>query len=706
MTPSPLSSSGSSVAEADHYRCSSCDAEFQLAASEARRCPQCLRSSGIVLRAQSGADEVGAGGSPAVKILLAALVVGAVGAGTFFLMRDSGPPGAATPAGQASDGGKQATVISVDAVPQDLQLQPAHVDGAVRLAADGLPRDAAGVVAAVTKAVADGLLPVRGDDDSMWKAPRSAGDLAPALGGRRSEPAGTLERAHLAAALLEARGLGPVSYGVDDDAPGSATDITRRRYLVQADGGGWLAVDAGSVPATVRPLTAAGVLADTLAWRALGAVAEGDADMASRASQQARALAPDDPAIAFIAGQVQIATGLAEMGLAAMERAAGQRSDARTWYSLGLNAAQMGSPFKAQQYFEKAADADPTNIEPHILMAHLTLGRLQVTPKEQRPTLVAQIERHLAAAAAIDPKGPGIATIRAQLRTLEGDSEGAEALLREELQSRGDDPDAWMDLADFLEGSKREVEAMEVLTQAVDKGVEGADLFHQLGAYRARDGDLAGAAALLERALAADPGIQPLRPQLAQIDRALGQIDKARGLLVEHVELFPSDLDGRLLLAQFEMDQQRWDDAKNHIEFVLGVDARNQSALTLAYLLALQRKEGVEPARKAAVAAFSARTELAQILLEQGFPEEGELLLREALVKEPEDGLGPVLLATVLLATGRAEEAQKLKSDTLARVATDDERTRLESLFDTAFQGARASQEDGDEQEPGGEAAP
>ena len=691
-SPSHTSPSQTSTPAGEAYRCSSCSAEFHLAPGEPERCPQCLRSSGLVMRAMSADEPPSGGGSVALKVLLAAVSVGAVGAGVFFATQSTEPIGPPPGAAGGHGAGAPATEMSVDAVPDDLRINPAHVDGAVRLAADGLDRSAPAVTAAVVAAVANGSLPNRGDEDTMWKAPWSAGDLAPALGGKKVGPAGTLERAHLAAALLDARGLGPVTYGVDDAAPGSATDIAKRRYLVQVSGSEWLAVDDGSVPAAVRTLSEAGVLAETLAWRALGAIGEEDVDTASRASQQARALAPDDPAIAFVAGQVQVASGLAEMGLAAMERAAGRRSDARTWFALGLTAAQIGSPFKAQQYFEKAAEKDPTNIEPYILMAHLTLGRLQLTPEAQRPALVTQIERQLTAAAAIDPQGAGIATIRAQLRAMEGDAAGAEALLRQELSNRADDPDAWMDLADFLEGSKREREAMEVLTDAMEKGVEGAEVFHRLGIYRARDEDLQGAADMLERALSADPGIQQLRPQLAQIFRALGQTDKARGLLIEHVELFGGDVEGRLLLAQFEMDQERWDDATNQLELVLAKDRRNQPALTLTYLLALQRKQDAKAAREAAVAVFDSRAELAQLLLEQGFTEEGESLLVEAMDKEPEDGLAPVLLATVMLATGRTAEAEKLKAETLERVATDDQRTRLETLFETAFQGARANE--------------
>jgi thioredoxin-like negative regulator of GroEL len=84
------------------------------------------------------------------------------------------------------------------------------------------------------------------------------------------------------------------------------------------------------------------------------------------------------------------------------------------------------------------------------------------------------------------------------------------------------------------------------------------------------------------------------------------------------------------------------------------------------------------------VAALGQRSTLAQHLLEQGFFTEGEALLREAIAEEPADGLAPVLLTVVLVATGRAEEAAKVRAATLARAEDDAARRSLEEQFDAA----------------------
>ena len=72
----------------------------------------------------------------------------------------------------------------------------------------------------------------------------------------------------LLGALLDARGLGPIAYGVDDDAPDAATDIVRRRYLVRAGQGAWLAMDEAPVPDSARAHSATSELFSSVSPRA------------------------------------------------------------------------------------------------------------------------------------------------------------------------------------------------------------------------------------------------------------------------------------------------------------------------------------------------------------------------------------------------------------------------------------------------------
>ncbi|MCB9727503.1 MAG: tetratricopeptide repeat protein [Deltaproteobacteria bacterium] len=669
------------MAEPRRYLCSSCSTEFTLDPAEPKRCPSCMRASGLVEHHDAPARSA-AGRTPLIAAVVVVVLAGAGVAAWFALRSEPATEPGTTPPGLAA--AREAT-DPLTQVPEELRSSADEPTGAVQLVAQRLSADPDALVRAVAAARESGALPVRPDDDGFFGAPRSAADLAPALDGKAAPTSGTLELALLARAMLAARDLGPVTYGVDDSGPGAATDLARRRYLVRVEGGEWLAPDGKPVDASaVRPLDPAGVLANELAWRALGAVESGELELAAKASQQARALAPDDAAIAFATGRVQVAGGLGEMGLSAMESAAAKRSDGRTWFVLATVALGADQPFKAHQYLTRAVEADPTMVDAYVLMAQLALERLEVTPEEQRPTLIEQIQKHVADARAQDPNARGVRIIEAQLAAIADDLPKAEQLLVEETRLHPDDAQAWLVLAQFLASSGRASEAVEKLQQAADSGVAGPEVQEALGAMLANEGRLSEAAKALERALEMEPGNQHLRPQLAQLDKELGDMDRARALLQEQLRLVPGDAQAPLLLAQLEMDAGDFAAAEKALATALIARPDDPDALVLRYLVAIRTHKGEEAARDKALAALGKRSALAQHLLEQGFFPEGEVLLREAIKEEPSDGLAPVLLTVVLVATGRAEEAAAVRADALARAEDDEARKALSEQFDAA----------------------
>ncbi|MEZ4266366.1 MAG: tetratricopeptide repeat protein [Myxococcota bacterium] len=669
------------MAEPRRYLCSSCNTEFTLDPGEAARCPTCMRASGLVEHHDDAKKAAGSKGP--LLALVAVTVVAAVAVGAWLLLQSSPDPAPADGPSAAITAAREAADPLVQ-VPAELRLTPDEPTGAVRLVAERLAANPEALVAAVADARTKGTLAPRPEGDYA-SAPRSAADLAPALDGKPAPQTSNLELAILAHAMLAARDLGPLSYGVDDSGKGAATDLGLRRYLVRVGEGAWLAPDGQPFDsAAVRTLSPAAVLANFLAHKALGAVDAGELDLAAKASQQARALAPEDVAIAFVTGQVQLASGLGEMGLTAMESAAAKRSDGRTWFTLATAALGADQPFKAHQYLTKAAEADPTLVDAHVLMAQLALERLEVTPEDQRPAVMEQIKKHVADARAQDEKARGVRIIEAQLAAIGDDMDKAESLLLEETKVNAADPQAWLVLAQFLSASGRTAEAIEKLQEAVDGAVPGPELLEALGAMQANEGRLSEAAKTLDRALELDPKTQHLRPQLAQLHKELGDVARARALLEEQVKLVPDDRQAPLLLAQLELDSGRFDAAEKAVASVLIARPDDAEALVLRYLVAIRAKRGEASARAAAVTALGKRSSLAQHLLEQGFFAEGESLLREAVKEEPSDGLAPVLLTVVLVATGRKDEAAQVRSEALARAENDEARASLTEQFDAA----------------------
>jgi tetratricopeptide (TPR) repeat protein len=659
--------------------CSHCGTTFP-AAEQDERCPTCLRASGLVRAADTSPPAKTGGGFGPVLLGLVAL-----GVAIWSWAGSRAPEPSPSPAKSARPPQASSVLASV---PTALRLEPQAVGGAIQLVADRLPREAAAVVDAVRQARTKGLLPARGDEDDLLGAPRSAASLSGALDGETTPPAGGFELATLAGAVLTAR-LGPgVTYGVDPAHPGTATSLLERRYLVRHGEASWMALD-GEAVGTVVVLSDAEFLGNALALRALSALLEDDAELAAKASQQARALAPEDAAIVFAAGQVQLATGLVDMGLSTMERAAKIQSDAQTWIALGIAAMHAEKPFKAHQYLSRAATTDPRLADPHLGLAQLALERLATTPRSGQGQVLGEVERHVAAAEAADDHAPGLGALKAQLAALAGDMEGAERLLREEAKRFPDDPTAWLNLAQFLEGEERDEAALAALEEGAREANKSAPLHQALGAVLAQEGRLEEALSALEAALAIDPSDAELRPQLAQLHHALGDEGKARGLLEDQISIHGDDWTTKLLLAQLELDAGETRLAAEHIDAVLDTRPDHPEALLVRYALALRTDKGVSDARANAIRVVGSRTEVAQILLEQGFAQEGERLLREAIERSPEDGLAPVLLAAVLVATDREREAEALKIQALATAASDADRDAMASHFDAAFEQAR-----------------
>lgn len=667
---------------AKSYLCSSCGHRFSLEPDADKACPACLKAEGLALL-----PEAASGGGRGSAGLVIALALVAIGLLTWYLLRSGAqdaPPSAADVPART-----QTPKPTLSQVPTALQQRPDEVTPGVKAAADKLPDAPAEIVTAVRRAVDAGLMPGRPMLEELLDAPRPAALLAPALEGKKVGAAGTLEVTSLASALLAAKGH-TVSWGYDPGERHAATDVGARRYLLKVGSGAWMPLDGRPVPDEVTPLDEAGVLANVLAWRGLSALAARDFERASETLGYAGKLAPKDPTIVFTVGQIQFANEAFDAGFATMERAAEMAGggDGMTWYTLGIFAVQAERGFKAHKYLMKATELDKAFPDPWIAMAQLALDRYEMTPKDDQPAVLQEAQGHAAQAAKIDPQAPGLKTIQARLAAFEGDTDLAERLLREEIELHPRDAGAWNVLAQFLLMNDRTAQALEVLQEADDKGITDAELHALTGMVLANMNRLGEAVVALEKALAADPGSGELRPQLAQLHKALGDEGKARDLMVDHIERYPQDGNGRLLLAQLEIDAGRYDAAEIQLQAVLKDQPTALEPLMLRYIGQLRAGVDVSAARDAAVRAAGKRSAVAQILVEQGFPEESEAVLREALEKEPEDTLSAVILVAMLAVTGRAEEAEKIKAATLEKVVEED-RAELEAQFKVALDQAQ-----------------
>jgi len=617
--------------------------------------------------------------NPAVRYALLVAAVLVAGGALWWALSS---PGRQAPPPDPRDDHRRAALAEV---PADLRQPVDAVTGAVRLVAERLPRDPERILEAVRDAVDAGHLRPRRLDGDAPGAPRTAGDLASALQGKAVGAAGGFELATLGAALLRARGHEDVIWGVDTTARFAATELLARRYLLRVGRGPWLALDRAPLePASVRPLDDVERVANLLAWRALGAMPAGELATASRAAEHARRLAPDDAAIAFVLGKTQITAGHPEAGVATFERAAKLRSDAYTWYLLGRTARLQERPYRADQYFHQAIAADAGFVDPHLMLAELTLDRLEVTPRTERAGVLIAAREHLAAARAIDPDAEGIRLVDAHLAALEDDPERALVLLREESALYPTSEEAWLIQAQILAFDERDLEAVAVLREAVERGAATPEITRALGLLLAATGHWDDALSTLERALGLLPDDPELRPQIAQLQRARGDTAGARRLLTDQIRRFPGDDTSPLLLAQLEMDAGDLDRGLELVDDALARRPDDAEAVMLRYLGHILGERPLEAVRARAIEVAGARRLVAEVLLEQGQLGEALVILEDGLTAEPEDPIIAVLLVGLYHGMGRPEDGERLRGELLERFHEDDH-AELNALFDTAI---------------------
>lgn len=567
-------------------------------------------------------------------------------------------------------------------IPEALGLRPDSVAPGTREAAKALPIDPAAAAAAIAKARVDGLLPPRAIPGSALGCPRMAGELGDALVKKTPMAASSFELAMLLGGVLRARGA-DVEYGLVPKSRFDATELLARRFVVRIKGGAWVAPDGQGVEGAVV-LSELDLMGYVLGFRALGALAKNDVDVASRAAGLARRLLPGDPAVGFVTAEVELAHGLSDEARRSFDKAAQLGADAMTWYRLGRNARAEQRPFKADEHFKQAIALDPSFAAPHIELAELALERLDVTLKEEHPAILEAAKKALADAEKADPNAAGIRIVKAHLTSLDGKDDEARALLEEEVRLHPESETGFLVLANTYAAERKDAEAIQTLEAAREKGHASLDVLEGLGTLYAQVGRFDDAKKAFEQALTQNPEDPTYRLQLAQFERESGHVQKARELLAQQNAKFPDEPMGFLLLAQLELASEQPGAAKIQVDHVLARDPNHKEALLLDYLIGVVAQKPAPEARQKAIATLGSRRKLAELLLQNGLSGEAEVVLKDGLGAEPDDVVVPILLAAIYTVTHRPEEAKVLREETLKKI-DEAQRAEIDRLFDDAI---------------------
>ena len=195
------------------------------------------------------------------------------------------------------------------------------------------------------------------------------------------------------------------------------------------------------------------------------------------------------------------------------EHYTGQRP-ANPWghYMLGLSAWKGGDLAKSEEAFEKAL-----SIDPHHVKSLVNLSRVLIEQKRYDDAL-----DKLTRAADVDPESTEVHRLIGRTCVAQGKTDEAIDAYRRAIEVNELDVWSMNNLGLLLIEKQRADEAVPLLTRAVEVR-SGVPVFHNnLGMALEHTGDFAGAAAAYKGALAADPGYDKAKRNLARVEALQG----------------------------------------------------------------------------------------------------------------------------------------------------------------------------------------
>jgi Flp pilus assembly protein TadD len=193
---------------------------------------------------------------------------------------------------------------------------------------------------------------------------------------------------------------------------------------------------------------------------------------------------------------------------------------ANAWghYMLGLSAWKSGDLAKSEQAFEKALSVDPQHVKSLVNLSRVFI-------EQKRPDEA--VER-LSRAAAIDPESTDVQRLLGRTYHTLGKTDEAVAAYRRAIELN--ELDAWSmnNLGLLFLETERADEALPLLTKATELRPEVPAFHNNLGMALEHTGRFNAAAAAYRAALAADPGYDKAKRNLARVEAVQGDPEETK----------------------------------------------------------------------------------------------------------------------------------------------------------------------------------
>jgi tetratricopeptide (TPR) repeat protein len=170
---------------------------------------------------------------------------------------------------------------------------------------------------------------------------------------------------------------------------------------------------------------------------------------------------------------------------------------------------------------------------------------------------------------------------RGNLERVLGRNAEAEAAYREAAELDPTFAPAWANLADVTRARGDEAAAGAILSAALMRLPDNAELHHAAGLARVRSGDLPGALAELERAAELDPDSARFAYVYGVALNSAGQAARALATLAAANRRHPADRDILYALATIHRDAGRRAEARKYAEQLVAGDPADPAAAAL-----------------------------------------------------------------------------------------------------------------------------
>jgi predicted Zn-dependent protease len=423
-----------------------------------------------------------------------------------------------------------------------------------------------------------------------------------------------------------------------------ATSIRHRDCAADITAEGFLGVYAVHRSATRNreqnaPITASTLSAFAEALIVLRHTEERRLKEATKTLQSLRTKLPDEPAIEFLAGHLDLLRGQSEEGLKRLDMAVKRAPDPLGWYLLGIAYLREDNNFKAYTALRKAAELDSTYAEPLAAIGAILMERWHNTPEDMRSPILKELDELEAALLKIGKDAFGLVELRIQRLAAQDNRAKAKELGVEALNMFPKRATLHLLMAELCEMDGETARMERHLERAAEVDPDDAEPLMRLAAIYAQRQEGEKLLTALKAATKRAPYDPDILDDLTTTLQQLGQIQEAQKSATELRDRFPELPLGYVRLAELSIASGNAIGAAALVDVALEKSPKDSDLYVLAYF-AHTMAEHPEKA-KAVVKRFiafdpDARMKIAEPLLQAGQFEAAVQLLEQEIIDRPD----------------------------------------------------------------------